>query len=61
MASVNGLSIADIAIIKARIKRGDYQHNIAADYSLNQGRICEIKRGHRFGYVLPATEIPPEA
>ncbi|SOD98828.1 hypothetical protein [Caenispirillum bisanense] len=58
MASVNDLSAQDVAIIKARLKRGDYQHVIAADYGINQGRICEINRGKRFSSIKPAQEVP---
>lgn len=50
MASAKHLTAQDIADIKARLRQGEYQHHIAADYGLNQGRISEInteKRGAR--------------
>ncbi len=53
MASVNSLSLKDVAIIKARLAKGEFQHRIAADYDLNQGRICEIKNGQRWPNVKP--------
>lgn len=43
------------AAIKARLMRGDYQHRIAADYDVNQGRISEIATGKRFSWVSPAS------
>ena len=39
------LSKAEIAIIKARIARGDKYSEIAADYRINQGRIADLKFG----------------
>jgi len=55
MASISGLTPHDVSIIKARLLRGEFEHRIAADYGLNQGRICEIAKGKRFAHVLPAT------
>lgn len=57
MASIECLTVQDVAKIKARLVRGDFQHRIAADYDLNQGRISEIKTGKRFVEVPPAKEI----
>lgn len=54
MASLSKLTLHDVAVIKARINRGDYQHRIAADYDLNQGRISEIAKGKRYIDVSPA-------
>lgn len=54
MASVSKLTPDEVSIIKARLQRGDYQHRIAADYDLNQGRISEIAKGKRFALVSPA-------
>lgn len=47
MATAKNLTARDIADIKARLRQGEYQHHIAADYGLNQGRISEIKTGKR--------------
>ena len=55
MASITKLTHQDVSVIKARILRGDFQHRIAADYDLNQGRISEIAKGKRFGHVPPAS------
>jgi len=54
MATAKSLTAQDIADIKARLRQGEYQHHIAADYGLNQGRISEIKTGKR------ALSSPPD-
>ncbi len=36
-----------ICEIRERLHQGDYQHDIAADYGVNQGRISEINTGKR--------------
>lgn len=54
MATVTKLTPQEVSIIKARIARGDYQHRIAADFDLNQGRISEIATGKRFPHIPPA-------
>jgi hypothetical protein len=54
MASVRKLTRRQVAVIKARLKAGEYQHRIAADFDLNQGRISEIRTGKRFADVPPA-------
>lgn len=33
--------------VRERLARGDFQHDIAADLGINQGRISEIKTGKR--------------
>ncbi len=33
--------------ITSRLAKGDYQHDIAADLGLNQGRVSEVKTGKR--------------
>ena len=48
------LSKAEIAIIKARILRGDRYVDIASDYRINQGRIADLKFGRIFADVEPA-------
>ena len=58
MASITELTPQDVSVIKARILRGDFQHRIAADYDLNQGRISEIAKGKRFCDVPPASLAP---
>lgn len=36
-----------IAVIRQRLAAGEYQHDIAADLHVNQGRISEINTGKR--------------
>ncbi|MEM6760374.1 MAG: hypothetical protein AAF601_12930 [Pseudomonadota bacterium] len=48
------LSLPEIAVIKARILRGDKYHEIAADYRVNQGRLSDLKYGRIYGEVRPA-------
>jgi len=54
MATIKTLTPEQVAIIKARIAKGDYQHRIAADFDLNQGRVSEIATGKRFAEIPPA-------
>lgn len=54
MISVNELTPVQVATIKSRLLAGDYQHDIAADFHLNQGRINEIAKGKRFPNIRPA-------
>lgn len=52
----------DAALIKSMIARNDRQHDIAAYFAVNGGRIGEISRGKTFGSVSPAMRnIPPPA
>ena len=54
MASRKKLTPEQVSIIKARIAQGEYQHRIAADFDLNQGRISEIATGKRYASFPPA-------
>lgn len=47
------LSLAEIAVVKARILRGDKYHEIASDYRINQGRIADLKFGRIYSEVKP--------
>ena len=51
----------DAGIAKAMLKRGDRQHDIAAWFGVNAGRIAEIATGRRFRHVPPADRgnLPP--
>jgi len=54
------LDEADAAIAKAMLARGDRQHDIAAWFGVNGGRIAEIAAGYTFHWVEPyAGELPP--
>jgi len=48
------LSLAEVAIIKARIYRGDKYHEIASDYRINQGRLSDLKYGRIYPEVRAA-------
>lgn len=61
-ASRSGISLSerDAAIVKAMIARGDRQHDIAAWFGVNGGRIGEIASGRKFAAVAPArANLPP--
>lgn len=48
------LSAEDAAVIKKMLQQGVYQHQIAAVFETNSGRISEINTGKRFPEVAPA-------
>lgn len=54
------LSSADAAIVKGMLLRGDRQHDIAAYFGVNGGRIGEISRRNKFVSVsaAPADCLP---
>jgi hypothetical protein len=47
-ASGIALSEEDAAIVKGMLARGDRQHDIAAYFGVNGGRIGEIATGQKF-------------
>jgi hypothetical protein len=54
------LDEADAAVVKAMLARGDRQHDIAAWFGVNGGRIAEIATGFTFHWVEPTTgDLPP--
>ena len=55
------LTAADAAVIKGMLDRGDRQHDIAAWFGVNSGRIAEIATGTRFPEVQAAAHdvLPP--
>ena len=48
------LSTAEIAVIKARILRGDKYQEIASDYRINQGWLSDLKFMLIFAEIVPA-------
>jgi hypothetical protein len=62
-AEPSGISLTadDAALIKGMLRRGDRQHDIAAWFGVNGGRIAEIVAGSRFTAVVPAAgdRLPP--
>jgi len=55
------LNANDARLVKGMILRGDRQHDIAAWFGVNGGRIGEIATGARFSWVdvAPLDELPP--
>ena len=55
------LTEQDAAIVKAMIARGDRQHDIAAWFGVNGGRLGEIAAGRKHRSIVPAerSNIPP--
>jgi hypothetical protein len=60
MTTIRDLSDQDIAIIKARIIRGEKYADIASDYRLNQGRIADLKFGRLRPEIAPAENLSGE-
>ena len=56
------LDAADASIVKGMLERGDRQHDIAAWFGVNGGRIAEIATGAKFAHVVAATatDLPPQ-
>ena len=56
------LTRSDAALVKAMLRRGDRQSDIASFFGVNGGRIAEISTGDRFAGVPAAEEdkLPPE-
>ena len=52
----------DAAIVKGMLARGDRQHDIAAWFGVNGGRIAEISTGAKFAEVKSAEpeDLPPQ-
>jgi hypothetical protein len=46
------------SVIKYALTLGYYQHDVAAYFGLNQGRVSEINTGKRWRGVKPATSLP---
>ena len=60
----SGISLKknDAPIIMGMVARGDRDHDIAAWFGVNQGRIAEVKDGSKFGIVAAASskDLPPK-
>lgn len=55
------LTAIEAAVVKGMLARGDRQHDIAAWFGVNGGRIAEIATGARYRWVEPenADGLPP--
>ena len=51
----------DAAVVRGMLVRGDRQHDIAAWFGVNGGRIAEISSAMKFWWVspMPADKLPP--
>ena len=61
-ASGNRISYQDTQLVKGMLNRGDRQHDIAAYFGVNGGRIAEIAIGEGdYPHVQPANDdgLPP--
>ena len=63
-APASGVTLTenDATIAKGMLARGDRQHDIAAWFGVNGGRIAELARGRLFWWVRPAAvdqNLPP--
>lgn len=62
-ADPSGIRLAerDVAIVKAMLARGDRQHDIAAWFGVNGGRVGEIASGkaHRTVEAEAGANLPP--
>src|SRR5262245_45778317 len=61
-ASGYTLKASDAPIIFGMVARWDRDHDIAAWFGVNQGRIAEVKDGSKFGIVsaASASQLPPK-
>jgi hypothetical protein len=61
-ASGYTLGKADAPTIFGMVAREDRDHDIAAWFGVNQGRIAEVKDGSKFGIVAaaPSSALPPK-
>ncbi len=60
-ASGYSLKAADAPIVLGMIARGDRDHDIAAWFGVNQGRVADVKDGRKFSSATaaPTRELPP--
>ena len=57
-AEPSGISLtsADAAVVKGMLVRSDPQHDIAAWFGVNGGRVADIKTGRTFPEVKPVAD-----
>jgi hypothetical protein len=55
------LTRSEASVVLGMVDRGDREHDIAAWFGVNQGRIAEVKKGD-FGTLTPApvASLPPK-
>ena len=62
-AKASGLSLTnrEASIVLGMVSRGDRDHDIAAWFGVNQGRIAEVKGGsHGSISAAPPADLPPK-
>jgi hypothetical protein len=63
-AEPSGISLdeSDASIVKGMLARGDRQHDIAAWFGVNAGRVADISTGAKFSNVsvAAAEKLPPK-
>ncbi|MGS4991007.1 hypothetical protein ACVDG9_23785 [Roseibium sp. RP-7] len=61
-ANRSGISLdeKDAAIVKGMLARGDRQHDIAAWFGVNGGRVADISTGKTFDHVAAVHEGLPK-
>lgn len=60
MAAVVGITRDTAPLVKLALRRGYKQHDIAAYFHDNQGRVSEINTGKRFADAAIATHLPSD-
>jgi len=57
------LNAEQAGIVKGLLARGEKQHDVAAFFGVNAGRIAEIAKGYKFADVVPPPkrELPTPA
>ncbi|NWH07895.1 MAG: hypothetical protein HXY22_04470 [Alphaproteobacteria bacterium] len=53
------LTNKEASLVLGMAARGDNDHDIAAWFGVNQGRIAEVKKGDYGVSAAPAVELPP--
>lgn len=54
------ITLYDAPIVKLLLRKGLKQHDIAAHFKDNQGRVSEINTGKRFAHIPSADHLPPD-
>jgi hypothetical protein len=54
------LSNKDASIVLGMVARGDREHDIAAWFGVNQGRIAEVKDGSHGAIQAASDNLPPK-
>lgn len=58
--TAKGINIQTAPIVKLALRKGYHQHEIAAYFKDNQGRVSEINTGKRYNSVPVAISLPAD-